>query len=197
MSQQTFNTVVAIAAVIIGLSFIVQAAALIFIYGAVKKLNATAASLQAKADPLLVKAGPMLDQVQGTLATVKGSVEKISAQARDTFDKVTVETRAISAAVSASSQEITNLARRQATQISSTLDYSTATIQRQVASLDGLLTRTQNRIEGTTIELQTTVVEPIREVASLLAGLRRTLEMLFGRGRKTIDRAYQDEEMFI
>lgn len=197
MSQQTFNTVVAIAAVIIGLSFIVQAAALLFIYGAVKKLNATAASLQAKAEPLLVKAGPLLDQVQGTLTTVKASVDKITEQARDTFDKVTVETRAIAAAVSASSQEITNLARRQATQISSTLDYSTATIQRQVASLDGLLTRTQNRIEGTTIELQTTVVEPIREVASLLAGLRRTLEMLFGRGRKPIDRAYQDEEMFI
>ena len=51
MSQQTFNTVVAIAAVIVGLSFIVQAGALIFIYGAVKKLNAVASSCSVYCGP--------------------------------------------------------------------------------------------------------------------------------------------------
>ena len=49
----------------------------------------------------------------------------------------------------------------------------------------------------TTIEVQTGVLQPMRELSALLVGLGRTIEMLFGRNRKPIDRAYQDEEMFI
>src|SRR6185436_4603469 len=146
---------------------------------------------------ILAKAGPVIDQVQGTIVTVKASVETISAHAREAFEKVTVETRSVAAAVSATSQELTSLARHQAEQISSTLDYTTNTLQRQVGELDALMSRTQERVEVTSVEIQATVVQPIREVAALLAGLRKTLEMLFGRGRKPIDRAYQDEEMFI
>jgi hypothetical protein len=70
-------------------------------------------------------------------------------------------------------------------------------MQRQVGEIDGLLTRTQDRVETTTVEVQTTVLQPLREVSALLVGLKRTIEMLFGRERKSIDQAYQDEEMFI
>jgi hypothetical protein len=69
-------------------------------------------------------------------------------------------------------------------------------MQRQVLEIDSLLTRTQHRIDDTSHEVQTTVLEPIREVSALLVGLRRTIEAIFSR-RKSIDQAYQDEEMFI
>lgn len=197
MDQQTFYTIVAIAALIITLSFIIQAAMFIFMYGAIKKLTRVAAAVQAKAEPILEKAGPVIDQVQGTITTVNETVDKISKQARETFDKVTVETRAVAAAVSVSSQEIATLARRQAEQVSSTLDLTTSVLQRQVIEIDALLARTQDRIEYTTVEVQSTVLEPIREVSALLVGLRRMIETLFGRDRKQIDQAYQDEEMFI
>jgi len=186
-----------VAAAIIVVSFIVQTAMFMFIYGAIKKLTGIAASIQAKAEPLIAKTGPVIEQVQGTITTVKESVEKISAQAREAFDKVTVETRAVAAAVSASSQEISRLAQYQAEQISQTLDYTTTTIQRQVTELDGLLVRTQDRFEDTTREVQTTVLQPMRELSAMLVGLRRILETLFGRNRKPIDQAYQDEELFI
>ena len=139
----------------------------------------------------------LVDQVQGTITNVRGAVDKITAQATETFEKVTVETRAIAAAVSTSSREIAQLAQRQAEQIGATVELATTTLQKQVVEIDGLLTRTQDRIEGTTIEVQTGVLQPMRELSALLVGLRRTIEMLFGRGRKPIDRAYQDEEMFI
>ena len=128
MDQQNFYIVMTVAAAVIVVSFIVQTAMFMFIYGAIKKLTGIAASIQAKAEPLISKTGPVIEQVQGTITTVKESVEKISAQAREAFDKVTVETRAVAAAVSASSQEISRLAQHQAEQISQTLDYSTATI---------------------------------------------------------------------
>lgn len=197
MDQQKFYIVMTIAAAVITLSFIVQAAMFMFIYGAIKRLTGIAASVQAKAEPLIAKAGPMLDQVQDTISTVRVSVEKISAQTKDAFDKVTLETRAVAAAVSASSQEISRLAQHQVEQISQTLDYTSATVQRQVSELDSLLVRTQDRFEDTSKEVQATVLQPMRELSALLVGLRRILETLFGRNRKTIDQAYQDEELFI
>ena len=108
-----------------------------------------------------------------------------------------LESRAIAAAVSVSSQEISALARRQAEQVSSTLDLTTKTMQKQVTEIDSLLTRTQRRIDNTTLEVQSSVLEPVRELSALLAGLKRTIEMLFGGKRKHIDQAYQDDEMFI
>jgi hypothetical protein len=197
MDQQNFYIVMTVAAAVIVISFIVQATMFMFIYGAIKRLTGIAASVQAKAEPLIAKAGPVIDQVQITVGTVKESVEKISSQAKEAFDKVTIETRAVAAAVSASSQEITMLARHQAEQLSQTLDYTTSTVQRQVSELDGLLVRTQDRFEYTTKEVQATVLQPMRELSAMLVGLRRIIETLFGRHRKPIDQAYQDEELFI
>ena len=197
MDQQNFYIVMTVAAGVIVISFIVQAAMFMFIYGAIKRLTGIAGSVQAKAEPVLAKAGPVIDQVQSAVGTVKDSVEKISAQAKEAFDKVTIETRAVAAAVSASSQEITLLARHQAEQLSQTLDYTTSTVQRQVSELDGLLVRTQDRFEDTTKEVQATVLQPMRELSAMLVGLRRIIETLFGRHRKPIDQAYQDEELFI
>ena len=197
MDQNTFYIVMTVAAVVIVLSFIVQTAMFMFIYSAIKKLTGIAASIQAKAEPLIAKTGPVIDQVQGTIATVKVSVERISSQTKEAFDKVTVETRAVAAAVSASSQEIARLAQHQAEQISQTLDYTNSTMQRQVAELDSMLLRTQDRFEDTTREVQVTVLQPMRELSAMLVGLRRILETLFGRNRKPIDQAYQDEELFI
>jgi hypothetical protein len=197
MDQQNFYIVMTVAAAVIVLSFIVQAAMFMFIYGAIKRLTGIAASVQAKAEPIIEKAGPVIDQVQITVGTVKDSVEKISAQAKEAFDKVTIETRAVAAAVSASTHEISLIARHQAEQISQTLDYTTCTVQRQVGEIDALLVRTQYRFEETTREVQTTVLQPMRELSAMLVGLRRIIETLFGRHRKPIDQAYQDEELFI
>ncbi len=197
MDQTNFYIAMTVAAVVIVLCFIVQTAMFVFMYGAIKRLTEIVGVLQTKVEPVIAKAGPLMDQVQGTISTVKESVEKISNQARDAFDKVTVETRAVAAAVSASSQEISRLAQHQAEQISHTLDHTATAIQRQVNELDGLLVRTQDRFEDTTREVQVTVLQPMRELSAMLVGLRRILETLFGRHRKPIDQAYQDEELFI
>ena len=196
MDQRTFY-IVTVATAVITLSFIIQMAMMIGIARAVKKLTAVAEGLQQKVEPIIAKVEPLVDQVQGTITNVRGAVDKITTQAQETFEKVTVETRAIAAAVSTSAREIAQLAQRQAEQIGATVELATTTLQKQVVEIDGLLTRTQDRIEGTTIEVQTGVLQPMRELSALLVGLRRTIEMLFGRNRKPIDRAYQDEEMFI
>ena len=188
--DQDFKITIEVAVIVIALSFVIQAAMFIFIYVAIRRLTAIATSVQAKVEPLV-------EQAQGTIKTVTSTVEKINAQAKETFDKVTVETRAVAAAVSVSSQEITKLAHHQAEQISATLDQAATSLQRQIAEYDRLLARTHDRIEYTTLEVQSSVLDPVRELSALLVGIRRTIEALVKRDRKQIDKAYQDEEMFI
>jgi len=197
LNQQTFEYIVAAAAIVITLSFLIQAAMMIGVYTSVKRLNRTADALQARAVPIINKIEPVVLQVQGTVSAVSTTVDKLSSQALETFDRVAVEARAISAAVSVSSREIAGLATRQAEQLSVALDASTSMLHRQVSELDHLLTRTQHRIEATTHEVQSSVVTPLRELTALLAGIKRALELIFRGQRKEIDKAYQDEEMFI
>jgi uncharacterized protein YoxC len=204
VDQQNFHLVVAIAAVAITLSFIVQMVMLIAIYSAIRKLNRVATSVQEKVEPIITKTGPIIEkaepimaQLQSTVATASSAVDKISQQAQQSFNKVAVEMRAASVAISTASQQIAKLAQQQAEQLSQTIEQSTAMIQKQVNEIDRLLARTQDRIENTTIEVQTALLRPLRELSAMIAAVKRTFEVLMGHERKQINRAYQDEEMFI
>ena len=190
MDQNTFNTVVAVAAIVIALSFVIQALVFLRINSSLKTLIRIAQELQAKVEPVLA-------QAHATVSAVKNTVEKVGAQARESFDKIAIETRAVSAAIAVSSREIVEMARHQAVQFSNTLDHSNSMLERQVSDLDRLLTRTQVRVEDTTLEFQSTLVKPLRELSALIAGIRKMIETLFNRDKKEIDRAYQDEELFI
>ena len=190
MDQNTFHVVLTVAAVVITLSFLAQAVMFVYINSNMRKLNQTATALQTKVEPVI-------DQVQGTITTVRGAAEKISTEAKEVFDNLALESRAIAAAISTSTREIAEIARHHAEQFSGTLEDSNLMIQRQVSDLDRLLTRTQVRIEDTTIEVQTSVLKPLRELAAVVIGVRRTVDVLLNRSRKQVDQAYQDEEMFI
>jgi hypothetical protein len=197
LDQHTFYLVVGIAAIVGTFSLIVQAIMFVSISAKVKKLTEIAGALQTKVEPALAKLEPVADQVQSLTASLSRTVESIGSQAKDTFDKVSIETRAIAAAVSVTSREIAALARHQAEEVSGTLDLTTSTLQRQVTDLDHLLARTQERIEYTTTQVQTTILTPVKELVALIAGIKRTIDVLFAHDRKTIDKAYPDEEMFI
>jgi hypothetical protein len=56
---------------------------------------------------------------------------------------------------------------------------------------------THDRVATTTEFIQRKVIEPARELAAILAGVRRGLEVLVAPSPTTIDRSYGDEEMFI
>ncbi len=56
---------------------------------------------------------------------------------------------------------------------------------------------THERVATTTEFIQRKVIEPARELAAILAGVRRGLEVLVAPSPTTIDRSYGDDEMFI
>jgi hypothetical protein len=50
---------------------------------------------------------------------------------------------------------------------------------------------------GTTVFIQSKLVAPAREMAAIMAGVRRGLEVLVAPSPKSIDQTYAEEEMFI
>lgn len=57
--------------------------------------------------------------------------------------------------------------------------------------------RTQTQIVTTADFIQEKVVTPAAEIAAIMAGVRKGLEVLFAPSPKQIDRVYQEDEMFI
>jgi uncharacterized protein YoxC len=57
--------------------------------------------------------------------------------------------------------------------------------------------RTQTQIVTTADFIQDKVITPAAEIAAVMAGVRKGLEVLFAPSPKPIDRVYQEDEMFI
>jgi hypothetical protein len=57
--------------------------------------------------------------------------------------------------------------------------------------------RTNQQVVSTTDFIQTKVIEPARELAAIMAGFRRGLEVLVAPVPKPINQTYSEDEMFI
>ena len=57
--------------------------------------------------------------------------------------------------------------------------------------------RTQTQVTTTADFIQDRVVGPAAEIAAVMAGVKKGLEVLFAPSPKRIDKAYHDDEMFI
>jgi ABC-type transporter Mla subunit MlaD len=93
--------------------------------------------------------------------------------------------------------EISLLAKNQMTRLDVFLQDTTERAQVQVLRLDDLISDTMSRVEQTTEAIQQGVLTPVRELTAVVAGVRASLDFLFRRNRKTVERATQDEELFI
>ena len=71
------------------------------------------------------------------------------------------------------------------------------TARDKVALVSRTIDRTQMQVTNTTDFVQQKIVEPAREIAAIMAGVKKGLEVLFAPSPKQIDRAYVEEEMFI
>src|SRR5216684_892420 len=70
-------------------------------------------------------------------------------------------------------------------------------VNRAVKSVNRMEERLVPLMTRATELIQTKVIEPARELAAILAGLRRGLEVLVAPAPSPINSSYGDEEMFI
>jgi hypothetical protein len=171
--------------VIIAASFIVITIAMVaiavFVSRAVKSVN----RMEQKMEPLLERVTAMSEQgkqmaVQGRLiaeqfSAVSGHLSTATMHFSESLAIIKSEIGELRALVSDTAVE----ARDKVELVSRTID------------------RTQKQVALTTDFVQSKVIEPARELAAIMAGFRRGLEVLVAPMPKPINQTYGEDEMFI
>jgi hypothetical protein len=171
--------------VIIAASFVFIAIAMIalavFVSRAVKTVN----RLEEKVEPLLERVTAISEQ--GKQVAVQGKL--IAEQFTAVSGHLATATGHVSESLAVIKSEIIEL---------KALVSDTAVEARdKVELVSRTIDRTHRQVELTTDFVQSKVIEPAREVAAIMAGFRRGLEVLVAPMPKPINQTYGEDEMFI
>lgn len=171
--------------VIIAASFIVIAIAMIAIATYVSRAVKSVNRMEEKFEPLLERVTAMSEQ--GKLIAVQGKL--IAEQFNAVSGHLSTATMHLSDSLAIIKSEVSELRA---------LVSDTAVEAREKVELvSRTIDRTQKQVALTTDFVQSKVIEPAREIAAIMAGFRRGLEVLVAPMPKPINQTYGEDEMFI
>ena len=100
--------------------------------------------------------------------------------------------------VSEDAVEIGKAARQQFARVEEMIEETGQTLQQQLEKVDQMSREVSERVNETVDVVQDSIIRPVREVGALARGITRGLDVLLHRkDRSTVDKARQDEELFI
>jgi uncharacterized protein YoxC len=167
-----------VSSIIIAVCFIVMAVALIAIAFTVRRVVATVRNLEERVDPLIVK------------------VDAISAQGRE----ISIHFTEVSSNLSVATKylaESTELIKDEVAELKMLVSDTAVTARNKVEMVSRSIDRTHDRVLDTTEFVNQKIVVPAREIAAIMAGVKKGLEVLFAPAPKRIDRVYVEDELFI
>ncbi len=167
-----------ISSIVIAVCFIVMAIALIAVAVIVRRMVNTVGRLETRFDPLIAKVNAM--SVQG---------KEISVHFNEISANLSTATRHLA--------ESTELIKQEVAELKQLVGETALTAKDKVAMVSQTIDRTHMQVTNTTEFVHAKIVEPAREIAAIMAGVRRALEVLFAPAPKAIDRAYLEDELFI
>ena len=174
-----------IASIVIALCFVVMAIALIAIALVVRKIVGTVNRVEEKIEPLLTKIDPLMAKVND----IGEQGKLISVQFNEISDNLSVATKYFA--------ESAGLIREEVAELKQLVGDTAVVAKDKVALVSQTIDRTQMQVVTTTDFIQTKVVEPAKEIAAVMAGVKKGLEVLFAPTPKQINRVYADEDLFI
>ena len=171
--------------VIIAASFVFIAVAMIALAVFVSRAVKTVKRLEEKVEPLLERVTAISEQ--GKLVAVQGKL--IAEQFTAVSGHLSTATGHVSESLAVIKSEIIELKE---------LVSDTAVEARdKVELVSRTIDRTHMQVAQTTDYVQSKVIEPAREIAAIMAGFRRGLEVLVAPMPKPINQTYAEDEMFI
>jgi uncharacterized protein YoxC len=171
--------------VIIAASFVIIAIAMIAMAVYISRAVKTVHRLEEKVEPLLERVTAISEQ--GKLVAVQGKL--IAEQFTAVSSHLSTATAHVSESLAVIKSEIIELKE---------LVSDTAVEARdKVELVSRTIDRTHSQVVATTDFVQSKVIEPAREVAAIMAGFRRGLEVLVAPMPKPINQTYAEDEMFI
>ena len=167
-----------VASIVTAISFVVMAIVLIVIAVIIKRITSTVNRVEERVEPLIDKVNAISEQGK-----------QISVQFTEISTNLSTATKYFS--------ESAGLIREEVAELKQLVGMTATEAKDKVALVSQTIDRTQLQVITTTDFIQKKVVEPAREIAAIMAGVRKGLEVLFAPSPKQIDRAYADDEMFI
>jgi len=171
--------------VVIAASFIVIAIAMVAIAVFVNRAVKSVGRLESKMEPLIERVTVISEQ--GKQIAVQGKF--IAEQFNAVSGHLSTATMHFSESLAIVKSEVAEL---------KALVSDTAVEARdKVELVSRTIDRTNRQVALTTDFIQTKVIEPARELAAIMAGFRRGLEVLVAPVPKPINQTYAEDEMFI
>ncbi len=167
-----------VSSIVIAVCFIAMAITLIVIAVIIKRVVKTVSNLEERVDPLLYK------------------VDAIGAQGRE----ISVHFTEVSANLSTATRylaESTELIKDEVAELKMLVGDTAVTARDKVQMVSRTIDKTHMQVTDTTAFVNQKIVVPAREIAAIMAGVKKGLEVLFAPAPKQIDRVYMEDEMFI
>jgi methyl-accepting chemotaxis protein len=170
---------------IVAISFVVIAAAMVAIALFVNRAIKTVSRLEERVEPLVQKIAELSEQ--GKL---------VAAQGKEIAEQFGVISNHLSTATLHFSESAA-LIKDEVRELKLLVGETALTTRDKVQMVSRSIDRTHEQVFTTTTFIRDKVIEPARELAAIMAGFRRGLEVLVAPAPKPINETYQDEELFI
>ena len=171
--------------IITAISFVVIAAAMVVMALVVRRVVRTVSNVERKVEPLIERVGVLADQVK-----------QIAAEGRTVAAEVGVMSGHLSTATMHFSESMA-LIKEEVRELKELVGASATTARDKVEMISRSIDQTHHQMMVTTDFITSRLINPARELAAIMAGVRRGLEVLVAPAPKQIDQTYGEEEMFI
>ena len=171
--------------VVISLSFIIIAVAMVAIAVFVNRAMKSVNRLEQKLEPLIARVTVISDQGQ-----------QIAVQGKLIAEQFTAVAGHLSAATANVSESL-GIIKDEVGELKDMVSETAHDARDKVELVSQTIDRTHDQVVTTTDFIQRKVVEPAREMAAIMAGFRRGLEVLVAPLPKPINQTYGEDEMFI
>lgn len=167
-----------IASIVIAACFVIMAIAMIAVAVVVRRIVGTVKRLEERVEPLMKKVDAM--SVQG---------KEMSVHLTEVSANLSTATKHLA--------ESTELIKDEVAELRSLVSSTALVARDKVEMVSNTIDRTHTQVTDTTEFVQRKIVEPAREIAAIMAGVRKGLEVLFAPAPKQINRVYIEDDMFI
>ncbi len=171
--------------VIVAVAFVVIAIAMIVIARVVSRMVATVTRLEERVEPLMQKVTALSEQGKA-----------IAAQGKEIAEQFNVMSGHLTTATMHFSESAA-LIKDEVRELKVLVGETAVTARDKVALVSRTIDQTQQQVITTTEFIQAKVIQPARELAAIMAGFKRGLEVLLAPPPKPINQTYGDDEMFI
>jgi uncharacterized protein YoxC len=177
---------------LIAVAFAVIAIAMVFIAMLVRRAVKTVGRLEQRTEPLIKKITELSEQGKQIAAQGK----EIVVQGKEIAEQINTMSGHLSTATQHFSESV-GIIKEEVRELKLLAGQTAETARDKVALVSHTIDKTHEQVTTTTTFIRNKVIQPARELAAIMAGFRRGLEVLVAPAPKPVNQTYGEDEMFI